>query len=107
MFGFKNKDAGQFVQESALEESETTINQTDSEVVAMTNEQDNEKFGLWADSTVNTENGVTKVVIDNSLPDLDRVIIETNESKAAMLISRAVAGVVLASGKNIRFFDGN
>jgi hypothetical protein len=67
-----------------------------------------DKFGpVWGDSTVSAAGHKVTVVIDNPLPDSDRITIETDEAKVAALITKAVAGMLLSSGNSqIKFFDG-
>lgn len=68
------------------------------------------KFGIWADTQVSVESMDNRciIIIDNPLPDSDRITIETETAKVAALVTRSVAGALLGDslGSQIKFFDG-
>lgn len=73
----------------------------------MSDETRREKFGIWGDCTVSCDTDHTvKVVIDAPLPDKDKITIETDEAKAAKILSTAVAGMLLNAPPEMKFFDG-
>jgi len=71
-------------------------------------EDDVATFGIWADTEVlsDKDNRIITVIIDKPLPDKDTITITTDTSKAASMLTKAVAGQLLASGPDMKFFDG-
>lgn len=67
-----------------------------------------EEFGIWAECTceVNEAERTVKVIIDDPLPDKDRIEITTDEAKACQLIGGAVGGFLKDMAGQVRFFDG-
>lgn len=61
-------------------------------------------YGIWADCGISTDGNTVRVVIDDPLPNEDRVIIETSREKASAVLTKAVAGDLIGQADTIKFF---
>lgn len=67
-----------------------------------------EKFGIFAECVceVDEANRTVKIVIDDPLPDKDRIEIYTDEAKVCQLVAGNVGGFLKDMAGQVKFFDG-
>lgn len=68
-----------------------------------------EKFGILADCDllVDSDKRTITIVVDNPLPDEDRVTIETNFEKVVSVMAKKVGGTLLSALlPDVKFLDG-
>lgn len=69
-------------------------------------EERRKRFGIWADCDLEVKPGrKVSIIVDNPLPDDDRLIFETNLEKVIAKTVKAGAGKLLAQ-EDLSFFEG-